>query len=85
MAAYRITNSGKGPRGVHDTAGRLVWIDPGQTRTFEPKDIDGVRLVPTLEAEPVGEVGAPPASLKAAVAGKPQKPAARKRTRRKAK
>jgi hypothetical protein len=77
--AYRITNNGKGPRGVHSTAGQLVWVKPGETKTIDPANIERERRVATFAIEPVGEVEAPPASLKKAV----EKKAAPKTTRRK--
>lgn len=68
---YRITNNGKGPRGVHSAAGVLVWIAPGASKVVNAANIATERKVPTLTIEPVGEVEAPPASLKAKLAEKP--------------
>lgn len=63
---HRITNNGKGPRGVW-SKGNLVWIEPGKTKVFLPDDPIAVMRHPDLEFEAGGEVPDPPADLAAAV------------------
>jgi hypothetical protein len=67
MSRYQITNNSKAPRGVYSAAGRLVFIQPGQTRTMDIANIDPVRRNPFLEAVCVDELPDVPADLAAAV------------------
>jgi hypothetical protein len=64
--AHRITNTAKGPRGIW-SRGRLVWLEPGQTKTFEPDDPLAVMRHRDFEFEAGGEVPEPPADLAAKV------------------
>lgn len=48
--AYRITNIAPGPRGIW-AAGTLVWLEPGQTKTFEPDSIREVTRNASFEVE----------------------------------
>jgi hypothetical protein len=50
---YRITNNAKGPRGIW-SQGRLVWLEPGASKTFEPDDIARVRRTNFLTIEGAG-------------------------------
>lgn len=59
---YAITNTSKGPRGIW-SRGRLVWLKPGETRTFMPDDPAGVQRNRDLDAEVVGDLPDPPANL----------------------
>lgn len=64
---YTITNNSKAPRGVHNAAGRLVFIQPGESRTVEVAHIDGVRRLPLITVAVADPLPAPPADLVAAV------------------
>jgi hypothetical protein len=85
---YRITNTSKGPRGIW-SGGRLVWLEPGASKTFAPDNSDAVLHNSDFEVEPIGEVPEIPAALakKAAEPAKAEpakKPApAKRKTRRK--
>jgi hypothetical protein len=81
---YSITNKSKGPRGIW-SGGRLVWLKPGESKTFAPDKPAVVLRNADFEAEPVGEVPEMPKSLarKAAEPAKKPAPARRKTTRRK--
>jgi hypothetical protein len=72
---YRITNNAKGPRGLW-SRGRLVWLQPGETKTFMPSDPERMLRNRDFAAEPTGEVPDPPAEIAEAAT----KPAPRKRT-----
>lgn len=65
---YTITNNSKAPRGVHNAAGRLVFIQPGESRTLEVAKIGGIKRIPslTVKADPE-DLPPPPADLRAAL------------------
>jgi hypothetical protein len=66
---YTITNNSKAPRGVHNAAGRLVFIQPGESRTMEVAKIEGIKRIPSLTvvADPE-DLPPPPADLRATLA-----------------
>lgn len=65
---YTITNNSKAPRGVHNAAGRLVFIQPGESRTMEVAKIGGVRRLSSMTVTVCETLPTPPADLVAAVA-----------------
>lgn len=85
--AYRITNNSQGPRGIHNHVGRLVFIEPGETKMLDVAHIDGVKRHSFLSVEiDDSDLPSPPASLAAAVRKQSAKPRAKAtRTRAKAK
>ncbi len=71
MARYSITNNSKAPRGVYSAAGRLVFIQPGETRSLDVSNIEPVRRNPYLDAVCVDEMPDVPAELVAVVKADP--------------
>lgn len=66
---YTITNNSKAPRGVHTAAGRLVFIQPGESRTMDLARIEDIRRLPNISVSAdKGGLPPPPADLVAAVA-----------------
>lgn len=68
MSRYRITNNYKGPRGIYSAAGRLVFIQPGETRAMEIANIEPVRRWLLMDAVCIDEMPDVPADLAAAFA-----------------
>lgn len=66
--AYHITNNSAAPRGIW-SKGRLVWIDPGATKTFQPDNPASVKRIPSLTVRAdTGDLPPPPADLRTTIA-----------------
>lgn len=52
----KFTNNAPGPRGITLKNGEIVWLQPGQTESVDPKEI--VEPLPDFGTEPVEDTSA---------------------------